>query len=262
VAAAQWETLDDELLATERLHEQAREFARGLGVLSRSVIDTATDRMRSVVSTAQKIDCDLIVIAGERHNAAVRLINGSLIPGLVSASPVPVMVCAHRPPHEPAPHADFDRIMILLGDDDSDARPCVQGIDLGRQLAAELHFLHVMPSGLAPVVDVPGLFLGVDDRLTTAIDCQSQRILDWACQLAAEMGLTAHGTSLPAGTPAKHIAHVAKERACMLIVVEHHGGNALTRLLSGSPIPGLITAGELPVLICPTAGHESRSGAA
>lgn len=261
VAAVQWGAMDDERLATERFHVQAREFALGLGIPSLSVIDTANDLMRSVVRTAQQYDCDLIVIAGEHHNAAVRMLNGSLIPGLISASPVPVMVCAHQPPRETAHRAASERIMILLGDDHTDAKPSVPGLDLARQLSADVRFVHVLPSCLAPVIDGPGLFLGGENRLTTAIDRQSRHILDSACQLAAEMGLTAHGASLPAGTPARHIAHLATGWACTLIVVEHHGDNALMRLLSGSPIPGLITVGELPVLICPTSELDSRGGA-
>lgn len=254
-AATQWDALDGELLATERLHERARQAALGLGVQSQSVIATAADPVQGIVDAAQRHGCDLIVTAGERHNAVVRLLNGSLIPGLVSVSPVPLMVCAHRPPQAPASGADMGRILVILEDGDAGALPRLPGLDLARGLTAELLFVHVMPSGLAPVVDVAGLFSDLDDRLTLAIQRQSQRLLASACERAAAMGLTAQGIGLPAGTLAKDIAHMAAERACDLIVVEHHGSNALTRLLSGSPIPGLITAGELPVLICLTARH-------
>lgn len=37
--------------------------------------------------------CDLIVVAAPGSNAVVRLLTGNIIPGLISRSPVPVMIC-------------------------------------------------------------------------------------------------------------------------------------------------------------------------
>ncbi|MBK6471149.1 MAG: universal stress protein [Betaproteobacteria bacterium] len=64
--------------------------------------------------------------------------------------------------------------------------------------------------------------------------------------------------SLPAGTSAKDIARIAVDQACELIVVAHRGSNAVMRLLTGSLIPGLITAAATPVLICREPEHPPK----
>jgi nucleotide-binding universal stress UspA family protein len=46
------------------------------------------------------------------------------------------------------------------------------------------------------------------------------------------------------------VVALAGQRSCDLIVVGTEGGNAVTRLLTGSTVPGLITRAEVPVMIC------------
>ncbi len=258
VMAAQWDSLDDERLLTGQLHAKALQMADGLGVRARSVMAAASDPIRSIVDAAQSSYCDVIMTASERNNAVVRLLNGSIIPGLVTASPVPVMVCLPRPWHEVSRGTDLCRIMIVLEDDGSIEVARIQGLDMARELAADLLFVHIRPSGLAPVIDVSGLVADMEDQLTAEIQLQSQRLLASACRHAARTGLTARGTSLPAGTTAKDIARLAADRACGLIVIGHRGGNALTRLLSGSLIPGLISAAAIPLLICREPQHPPK----
>lgn len=145
VMAAQWDSLDDERLLTDRLHARARQMADGLGVLSRSVIVTASEPVRSIVDAAQASYCDVIVAASERSNAVVRLLNGSFIPGLVTASPVPFMVCSPRPSQGLARGTDIGRILVILEDSDTTGAARTQGLDLARELGADLLFAHVMP---------------------------------------------------------------------------------------------------------------------
>lgn len=258
VMAAQWNSLDDERLLTDRLHARARQIADGLGVLCRSVIAARSEPVRSIVDAAQASHCDVIVAASERNNAVVRLLNGSFIPGLVTASPVPVMVCSPLPSQGLARGTDIGRVLVILEDSDTMSAARTQGLDLARELGADLLFAHVTPPCMGPVVDVAGLVSNIDDRLTAEIQSQSQRLLASACRLAARMGLTARGTSLPAGMTAKDIASMAVDEACDLIVLGHSGSNAVMRLLTGSLIPGLITAAAIPVLICREPEHPPR----
>lgn len=258
VMAAQWDSLDDERLLTDRLHARARQMADGLGVLSRSVIVTASEPVRSIVDAAQASYCDVIVAASERSNAVVRLLNGSFIPGLVTASPVPFMVCSPRPSQGLARGTDIGRILVILEDSDTTGAARTQGLDLARELGADLLFAHVMPPGMGPVIDVAGLVSNTDDRLAAEIQIQSQRLLASACRLAARAGLTARGKTLPAGMTAKDIASMAVDEGCDLIVLGHRGSNAVMRLLTGSLVPGLITAATIPVLICREPEHPPK----
>lgn len=248
--AVQWDSLDDDRLRAELLHARARLIAEGLGVPSQSLIATGNDPVRTIVDAAQASYCDLIIAANAGTNAVVRLLNGSCIPGLVTASSVPVMVCSPRPSQELSRGTDIARILVVLEDSD---RMCVartQGLELARELAAELLFVHITPACVVPVVDVAGLVSDVDHLLATEIQSQSQRLLTSACRLAAKLGLSARSMCLPPGTTARDIACLAGDEACDLIVVGNRGSNAVMRLLSGSLIPGLITAAARPVLIC------------
>jgi fructose/tagatose bisphosphate aldolase len=53
----------------------------------------AEDDAKAIVTAAQKRRCDLIVVGSEGRNAVLRLMMGSVIPGLITAAPVPVLIC-------------------------------------------------------------------------------------------------------------------------------------------------------------------------
>lgn len=256
--AAQWDSLDDKRLRTERLHRQAQQVAEDLGVMSRSVIASTDDPANGILGAAKTNHCDVIVVACDGGNAVVRLLNGSVIPGLVTASPVPVMVCAPRPAAGAAHVAAVGRLLVILEDSDLTGVARTQGLDLARELAADLLFVHITPPDVLPVVDAAGFVGGSNDRLAAEIRMQSQRLLASASATATRAGLTARGISLPAGTSAKDIARMAVDQACELIVVAHRGSNAVMRLLTGSLIPGLITAAATPVLICREPEHPPK----
>ena len=46
------------------------------------------------------------------------------------------------------------------------------------------------------------------------------------------------------------VVALAGQRGCDLILVGTEGGNAVTRLLTGSSVPGLITRAGVPVMVC------------
>lgn len=46
-----------------------------------------------VAEVAVKRQCDLIVVESESKNAVLRLIGGSIVPGLITHATVPVLVC-------------------------------------------------------------------------------------------------------------------------------------------------------------------------
>jgi nucleotide-binding universal stress UspA family protein len=71
----------------------ATALAASLGVPSIAVASDGDDDARSIIEAARERDCDLIVVASEGRNALVRLLTGSIIPGLITASTVPVLVC-------------------------------------------------------------------------------------------------------------------------------------------------------------------------
>ncbi len=81
----------------DRLLAAASISADRAGLKSRSVIGSGEDDAHCIVEAARKQRCDLIVVATEGRNALMRLMLGSVIPGLITSSPVPVLVCKLRP---------------------------------------------------------------------------------------------------------------------------------------------------------------------
>ena len=81
---------------TEELLDEAMVHAEGAGVLAHRFSSQPNADARSVVESARRRRCDLIVVGADNHNAVVRLLNGSLLPGLITASTVPLLICKQR----------------------------------------------------------------------------------------------------------------------------------------------------------------------
>lgn len=88
---------------TEELLADAMAAAEKAGVMAHAITGDEGDGAHGVVEAAQRRRCDLIVVASEGRNAVVRLLTGSVIPGLITSSPVPVLVC--KEPRHPRPDA-------------------------------------------------------------------------------------------------------------------------------------------------------------
>ena len=66
------------------------------GVMSNRSMSSGTDDALSIADAAVRHRCDLIVVATEGRNAVMRILTGSVLPGLITAATaatVPVLVC-------------------------------------------------------------------------------------------------------------------------------------------------------------------------
>jgi nucleotide-binding universal stress UspA family protein len=85
------------MASTRHLLESACHEAQRAEVFARSTIGQGEDGARSIVEAARRRQVDLIVIASEGRNALMRLLSGSTIPGLITHSEIPVLICKeHR----------------------------------------------------------------------------------------------------------------------------------------------------------------------
>jgi nucleotide-binding universal stress UspA family protein len=71
----------------------AKVVADKAGVLSHGTMDSGVDDATCIADTASKRRCGLIVVASGGQGALMRLISGSVIPGLITHATVPVLVC-------------------------------------------------------------------------------------------------------------------------------------------------------------------------
>jgi nucleotide-binding universal stress UspA family protein len=67
------------------------------GVRNVGATGTGADDAECIVEAVRKRRCGLVVAATEGRNALVRLLTGSVIPGLITLCPVPVLVVRKAP---------------------------------------------------------------------------------------------------------------------------------------------------------------------
>jgi nucleotide-binding universal stress UspA family protein len=143
----------------------------------------------------------------------------------------------------------YKRILVVV-----DSRPVSRvavktGIALAASHQAHIVFFHVMPRYSMPMADMPPFVAMSPQDFLRDAQAIADRLLSAAASAAKRAGLHAQTASGSGDDDAHCIADVASKRRCELIVVASEGRNALLRLLTGSVIPGLITAAPMPVLV-------------
>lgn len=82
--------------STERVLSRAAEAAAAAGVGAVTLTLTGPGDAEAFIAAARRRRCDVIVVATQARNAVVRLVMGSLVPGLISKATVPVFVVPAR----------------------------------------------------------------------------------------------------------------------------------------------------------------------
>jgi len=144
----------------------------------------------------------------------------------------------------------YKRILIVVGDREADRAALKEGIALAKVHGSEIFFHYVLPTYTVNAMDMPPLALVGPDDFQVEIKNKGQRMLAAARVVADKAGVRSRDGLGTGADAAETIAEAAKRKACSLIVVGTQGRNALTRLLTGSVIPGLITRATVPVLVC------------
>ena len=145
----------------------------------------------------------------------------------------------------------YKRILIVV-----DAQPAAraaidQGLSLARHHDAEVVFFTALAQPPLPLVDLAPVEPLAPQEFTREARTEAQRVLATAREAADEAGVMSHQVVGQGQNPSLAIAETARKRRCELVVVASDGHNALVRLLTGSVIPGLITASTIPILVCP-----------
>ncbi len=144
----------------------------------------------------------------------------------------------------------YDRILIVV-DDRAVSRTAVkEGISLARVTGAELLFFTVLPRYVIPVADVPPIALDSPVEFEREARARAERLLAGAQALATRVHVRNSALVGSGDDDAECIAEMASREQCDAIVVASEGRNAVMRLLTGSVVPGLITASPVPVLVC------------
>ncbi|APW43545.1 universal stress protein [Rhodoferax saidenbachensis] len=144
----------------------------------------------------------------------------------------------------------YRKILVLVDNRQVTQSAIDQAIGLAQVHRADIFFFSVLPNYVYPAVDMlPVADMSADDFRAQASE-EASRMLSAASAWAERCGVHNH-RAMGAGADGAHcVAEAAVKRHCDLIVVGTEEQNAVVRLLSGSIVPGLISAATVPVLVC------------
>lgn len=144
----------------------------------------------------------------------------------------------------------FRRVLIVVDPRPASRAALLEGTALAKAHRAEVLFFSVLPTYAFPVTDMTMFASIAPEEFEREAKASANRLLAAATVVADKAGLVSRTASASGEDAAHVIAAAARRRKCDVIVVASEGRNALLRLLTGSVIPGLITAASVPVLIC------------
>lgn len=142
------------------------------------------------------------------------------------------------------------KILVLVNDSAASLSAVHLGIDMAKAHRADLMLFHVLPRFEVMGLDVPDSFGVSSQDFERDSREKATLLLASASSLAEAEGVQSYRAMGYAEDDAKCVADAATLHHCDLIVVGTDGHNALVRLLTGSIVPGLITAASVPVLVC------------
>jgi nucleotide-binding universal stress UspA family protein len=146
----------------------------------------------------------------------------------------------------------YRRLMIVVDEDAVSRAAVAEGLDLARELGAEVLFFYVPPTYAVQVTAGDVMPLGVmgapeHDRL---VQERASRILAEVAALAKTAQVPSHGVVSHGLTAAESIAQATLQHECDLLVVGAHGRTALQRLIHGSLAASLLPLAPVPMMVC------------
>ena len=150
----------------------------------------------------------------------------------------------------------YRKILVLVDEREATQTAIRQAIAMARIHRADILFFCILPRYVFATFDMlPAVALSPEAFQRQAHD-HAHTLLAAASRLAEQAGVQSFGAMGSGTDDVQCICEMAEHRHCDLIVVGTDGHNAVMRLLSGSVIPGLITAATVPVLVC--RNHDAR----
>ena len=144
----------------------------------------------------------------------------------------------------------LNKILVVVNDSAASQAAVLVAIRMARTHRADLMLFHVLPRFEVMGLDVPDAFGVTSSDFDRDTREKGSQLLARASALAELEGVQSFRAMGFAENDSKCVADAAVLHHCDLIVVGAEGRNALIRLLTGSIVPGLITAASVPVLVC------------
>lgn len=199
----------------------------------------------TVVSRANEIHADLIVIGTHGHTGVTHMLLGSVAERVVRFASVPVLTvgpggvgastASLAAPKKIVCPIDFSGPSLFALD---------HAVALARATSAELHITHVVPLLAYAVasrdpVDDPGFEARIRKDVAERLEALKAKLTDGALKVSV---------STVDGAPYEGIRRVADQEKATMIVIGTHGHTGLDRFLLGSVAEKVVRTAHVPVL--------------
>jgi nucleotide-binding universal stress UspA family protein len=212
-------------------------------------ITEASDVHHEVLTQAELVSADLLVLGTHGRSGFERLLLGSVAERVVRKAPCPVMIvprhAADATPDEPV---RFRRILCPVDFSDGAARAVRYAVNLAEEARAQLMLLHVLD--VPPEILTQPASAALDiERIRAAATAEATRQLH---ALVPDPQPTC--TLKPVvreGAVYREILAVAEKRRADLIVMSVQGRGAVDLMVFGSNTARVMRAATCPVLVLP-----------
>ena len=147
--------------------------------------------------------------------------------------------------------SSFDSILVPVDGSDASRAALWTADELAKQLAASLHFLHVLPD--IPLPMSAGLGFGTltyqPEPWIEAVENEGKAIIKNATELSTQQSVQTTIVPATGARTAQAILKFAKAQHSSLIVIGTHGRRGVDRLLLGSVAEGVMHHADVPVLL-------------
>jgi nucleotide-binding universal stress UspA family protein len=148
-------------------------------------------------------------------------------------------------------HTVFKHLLIVVECREGAWSAVVQGLALALRHEATVTLALAVPHSAAVMVDMPGMPVLGGDASSLEVARYGQQAMLRAKHEADRLGVQSRTECIDfAGLPSA-LAVRARAVGADVIVMACEPVNAVVRLVTGSLVPGVLTASSVPVLVCP-----------
>jgi len=211
-------------------------------------LEEASDIHREILSQADAIHADLIVIGSHGRSGFERLLLGSVTEKVLRKAPCPTMVVPRRAPDTAADEpVRFRRILCPVDFSHGSTSALSYALHVAEGAQAQLTLLHAIE--IVPELrETPSSESVGTDRARAAAEADCLQRLNQSVPEEARTYCTVKSV-VRQGPAHSEILKLARERGIDLIVMGVQGRGALERLIFGSNTARVTRAATCPVLI-------------
>jgi len=221
----------------ERATDDIADKAAAAGVeITTDVVDDPGTIHEAIVTAAEAVDADCIVMGTYGRSGLDRFVLGSVAEQTLRDAPVPVMT-VHEDSTLELPFED-----LLVPTDGSDCASAAADLAIALAAASDAT-LHVVN-----VVDLGVVWGDIDTgTVLDSLEAAGERALDDVIDRAEAADVSTVEASVVSGTPYRAIVAAAEENGADCIVMGTHGRTGLDRYLLGSVTERVIRLSDVPV---------------